>query len=149
MFTQSQFAKAAGARVISTTSSPQKAEILKRLGADHVIDYNKDHKWGESAKALTPDQAGVEHIIEVGGPNTIAQSFKAIKSEGVISVSGFLGGPSKEEPSFLETLLTSSIVRGVIVGSRLQFEQMNRAIDTKLIKPVVNEKVFAFEELKE
>lgn len=149
VFTQPQFAKAAGARVISTTSSPQKAEILKRLGADHVLDYKKNPKWGESAKALTPDKAGVQHIIEVGGPNTIAQSLIAIKPEGVITVIGFLGGSSKDEPSFLQALTTMSIVRGIIVGSRLQFEQMNRAIDANLIKPYVDEKVFALEELKE
>ncbi|MCJ1261660.1 hypothetical protein MMC22_001526 [Lobaria immixta] len=144
-----QFAKAAGARVISTTSSPQKAEILKRLGADHVLDYKKNPKWGESVKALTPDKAGVQHIVEVGGPNTMAQSLIAIKPEGVISVIGFLGGSSKDEPSFLQALTTMSVVRGVLVGSRLLFEQMSRAIDANLIKPFVDEKVFALEELKE
>ncbi|MCJ1426032.1 hypothetical protein MMC29_003934 [Sticta canariensis] len=144
-----QFAKAAGARVIATTSSTEKAEILKRLGADHVLDYKKDPKWGESARALTPDQSGVQHIIEVGGPNTMAQSFVAIKREGVISVIGFMGGLSKGEPSFLETLNTSSILRGIMVGSRVQLEELTRAIDANLIKPVVDEKVFALEELKE
>lgn len=127
----------------------EKAEILKRLGADHVLNYTKDPKWGESARALTPDQGGVQHIIEVGGPNTMAQSFRAIKREGVISVIGFLGGSSKAEPSFLETLNTSSIVRGIMVGSRVQLEELTRAIDANLIKPVVDEKVFALKELKE
>ncbi|MCJ1263771.1 hypothetical protein MMC22_003641 [Lobaria immixta] len=144
-----QFAKAAGARVISTTSSPQKAEILKRLGPDHVLDYKKSPKWGESAQALTPDKAGVQHIVKVGGPNTMAQSLIATKPEGVISIIGFLGSSSKNEPSFLQVVTTMSIVRGIIVGSRLHFEQMNRAIDANLIKPFVDEKVFALEELKE
>ena len=79
----------------------------------------------------------------------MAQSFVAIKREGVISVIGFLGGLSKAEPSFLETLNTSSIVRGIMVGSRVQLEELTRAIDVNLIKPEVDEKVFSLEELKD
>lgn len=136
--------------MIATTSSPEKAEILKKLGADHVLNYKKDPNWGKTAKALTPDKAGVQHIIEVGGPNSMRQAFTAIKQEGVISVIGFMGGTSSEdEPSFLETLNTSSIVRGIMVGSRLQLEEMNRSIEANLIKPVVDERVFPLEELKE
>jgi D-arabinose 1-dehydrogenase-like Zn-dependent alcohol dehydrogenase len=69
----SQFAKAAGAKVIATTSSPEKAEKLKQLGADHVINYKEDPNWGETAKKLTPGGEGVHHVIEVGGPQTVAQ----------------------------------------------------------------------------
>lgn len=145
----SQFAKAAGARVIATTSSSKKAEFLQKLGADHVINYKTDPNWGESVKALTPDKAGVEHILEVGGPTTLAQSLHAIKPEGVISIIGFLGGYSKDQPSFLEALSRSCIVRGLLVGSRQLFEAMNRAIDSVGIKPVIDEKVFALEDLKE
>jgi len=79
-----QFAKAAGARVIATTSSAEKAEMLKKLGADHVINYKETPNWGEKAKELTPDGHGVEHVIEVGGPTTLAQSLNAIAFDGVI-----------------------------------------------------------------
>lgn len=79
----------------------------------------------------------------------MAQSLKAIKPEGVISIIGFLGGFSKDQPSFLECLNNVCTVRGVLVGSRLQFEAMNEAIDANGLKPVVDEKVFALEELKE
>ncbi|KAL9126653.1 MAG: hypothetical protein Q9217_004329 [Psora testacea] len=146
-----QFAKAAGARVISTTSSDQKAQTLKSLGADHVINYKTDTNWGETAKNLTPGQVGVNHILEVGGPKTMAQSLEAIRPEGVISIIGFLGGMSKKEqpPTFVECLSHMCTVRGVLVGSKQQFEQMNAAIDATGIKPVVHEKVFAFEEVKE
>lgn len=68
-----QFAKAAGATVIATTSSAKKAETLKKLGADHVINYKEDANWGETAKKLTADGQGVTHIIEVGGPTTMKQ----------------------------------------------------------------------------
>ncbi|KAL9101162.1 MAG: hypothetical protein Q9187_009273, partial [Circinaria calcarea] len=144
-----KFAKAAGARVIATTSSDSKAETLKKLGADHVINYKTDENWGETAAKLTPGGAGVEFIIEVGGPKSMAQSLRAIKIDGLISVIGFLGGQSKDQPGFLECLTNSCIVRGLMVGSRQSFEEMNRAIDVNGIKPVVDEKVFKLEEVKE
>ena len=149
IFIKVQFAKAAGARVIATTSSSEKGEILKSLGADHVINYKEDPNWGETAKSLTPGGLGVEHIIEVGGPVTMAQSLKAIRLEGVITIIGFLAGNAKEQPSFLECLNTGATVRGALVGSRLQFEDMNRAIDAMGIKPVVDKKEFELEDLKE
>ncbi|KAL8944340.1 MAG: hypothetical protein Q9216_000525 [Gyalolechia sp. 2 TL-2023] len=144
-----QFAKAAGARVIATTSSDAKAETLRKLGADTVLNYKTDASWGESAKKASPHGLGVDHILEVGGPTSMAQSLQAIRPEGVISIIGFLGGSSKDQPSFLQALQNLCIVRGILVGSRLQFEQMNEAIDSCGIKPVVDEKVFALDELKD
>lgn len=79
----------------------------------------------------------------------MAQSLKAIRPEGVISIIGFLGGMSKDQPSFLDCLNNICTVRGVLVGSRQQFEAMNAAIDANGIKPVVDETVFAMEQLKE
>lgn len=71
-----QFAKAAGATVIATTSSNEKAKRLEALGADIVLNYKKDPNWGETAKRLSPGKQGVDHIVEVGGPGTMAQSLK-------------------------------------------------------------------------
>ena len=145
-----QFAKAAGATVIATTSSAAKAEHLKKLGADHVINYNDTPDWGEAAAKLTPKGEGVSHVVEVGGPATMAQSLKAIKIDGVITVIGFIGGPpAPGQPGFLSVLQSLCIVRGVLVGSRVQFEEMNKAIDARKIKPCVDERVFALEEAKE
>lgn len=79
----------------------------------------------------------------------MTQSLKAIKPEGVISIIGFLGGMSKEQPGFLDCLTNICTVRGVLVGSRLQFEAMNEAVDANGIKPVVDEKVFGLDQLKE
>ncbi|EHL01593.1 putative Zinc-type alcohol dehydrogenase-like protein [Glarea lozoyensis 74030] len=124
--------RSAGAVVISTTSSAKKAETLKKLGADHVLNYKDDPEWGAKAKDLTPGKEGVDHILEVGGPTTMKQSLDAIKIDGVISIIGFLGG-----------------VKSVLVGNRVQFEDMNRAIEGNKIKPVVDEKVFTLEEAKE
>jgi NADPH:quinone reductase-like Zn-dependent oxidoreductase len=145
-----QFAKAAGATVIATTSSAAKVEVLKKLGADHVINYKDEPNWGEVAKALTPKGEGCAHIIEVAGPVTMAQSLKAIKIDGLISIIGFVGGNATDaQPGFLDTLMNICIVRGILVGSRTQFEDMNRAIEANKIKPVVDEKVFSLEELRE
>jgi NADPH:quinone reductase-like Zn-dependent oxidoreductase len=120
-----QFAKAAGAIVISTTSSAKKAETLKKLGADHVLNYKDEPEWGTKAKELTPGKEGVDHILEVGGPTTMKQSLNAVKIDGVISIIGFLGGvKSEEQPSFLDCLNHICTVRGVLVGNRVQFEEM-------------------------
>ncbi|KAI9821768.1 MAG: hypothetical protein M1827_002349 [Pycnora praestabilis] len=144
-----QFAKAAGAKVIATTSSEEKAKVLKEHGADHVINYKTDENWGETAKSLTPNKFGVAHVIEVGGPKTMAQSLNAIGFDGVISIIGFIAGQTKDQPSFLDCLTHNCIVRGIFVGSRALFEDMNRAIEANNIKPVVDKKVFSLDELKE
>src|SRR5215510_4396169 len=86
-----QFAKAAGARVIATSSSEAKLEKLKQLGADDLLNYKTTPSWGEKAKALT-DGRGVDHVIEVGGPATFAQSMAACRVGGHIALIGVLTG---------------------------------------------------------
>jgi NADPH:quinone reductase-like Zn-dependent oxidoreductase len=76
-----QFAKAAGAKVIATTSSAAKGDKLKALGADHVINYKEVSNWGEEAKKLTPGGRGVQHILEVGGPNTMVSNHHPPRGE--------------------------------------------------------------------
>lgn len=144
-----QFAKAAGATVIATTSSAEKAKVLEGLGADHVLNYKETSDWGVKAKSLTPNNEGVTHILEVGGPVTMAQSLKAIKIDGVISIIGFLGGVDQKQPGFLDCLMHICTVRGILVGNRVQFEDMNRAIEANKIKPVVDKKVFSLDQAKE
>ena len=145
----SQFAKAAGATVIATTSSPAKEQKLKQLGANHIINYKTDPNWGETARKLT-DGVGVDHIIEVGGPGTLQQSFKSIKFEGVISVIGFLGqADGRTMPTALDALSHICTVRGVYVGSKALMQDMVKAIEANNIHPVVDEKVFTLAQLKE
>ncbi|KAL1837796.1 hypothetical protein VTJ49DRAFT_3383 [Mycothermus thermophilus] len=143
-----QFAKAAGANVIATTSSPAKAEILRKLGADHVINYKTDPKWGETARALTPDGEGVHHVIEVGGEGTMTQSLEAVRMEGIISIIGLLTG-TKPKDSMMETLSRVCTIRGVYVGSREQLEEMVAFMEEHEIRPVMDERVFKLEEVKE
>ncbi|KFY51452.1 hypothetical protein V496_08832 [Pseudogymnoascus sp. VKM F-4515 (FW-2607)] len=144
-----QFAKAAGAKVIATTSSAAKVEILKKMGADHVINYKETPNWGEKAKELTPGAVGVKHVIEIGGPGTMAQSLKAVQYDGIISIIGFVAAATKDQPGFLDALVNICTVRGLLVGSKDMFEDMNRAIVANNIKPYIDSRVFSFKEARE
>lgn len=143
-----QFAVAAGATVIATTSSDEKGKRLKDLGAAHVINYKTDPNWGETVKKLT-GEIGVDNVIEVGGNTTIPQSLQAVKIDGLISIIGFLGGNAQDAPSVVEALYHMCTIRGLLVGSRLQFEEMNRAIEANNLKPLVDSKVFQFKEARD
>ncbi|HMO87070.1 MAG TPA: NAD(P)-dependent alcohol dehydrogenase, partial [Lacipirellulaceae bacterium] len=85
------FAKLRGCRVIATSSSDEKLERLRRMGADHVINYRADANWGRSARGLA-GPLGVDHVIDVGGAGTIAQSIKAVRMGGQISLIGVVAG---------------------------------------------------------
>ncbi|KAJ5725007.1 uncharacterized protein N7483_006364 [Penicillium malachiteum] len=145
-----QFAKAAGATVIATTSSPKKAEKLKSLGADHVINYKISPNWGDIARGLTPDNVGVDYIIEVGGAGTLSESLKCIRFEGIISIIGFLGSADpRGQPCVLEALHKICIIRGVLVGSKALMQDMIRAIESNDIHPVVDSVVFTLDKAKD
>jgi NADPH:quinone reductase-like Zn-dependent oxidoreductase len=79
----------------------------------------------------------------------LEQSLKAVCLEGVISIIGFIGGTSDKQPTLLDALVNICTVRGIYVGSRQQFEEMNAAVEANNIKPVIDEKVFTLEQLKE
>ncbi|EQB45213.1 hypothetical protein CGLO_15946 [Colletotrichum gloeosporioides Cg-14] len=144
-----QFAVATGATVVATTSSSEKADILKEMGVSHVINYREDAEWGDAARALTLKGLGFNHILEIGGAATVAQSLKAIKLEGFITIIGFLTSVGNDkQPNMMEALKHICTVRGIFVGSRDQFVEMNCAIDDWNIKPVVNAKVFRLGEAK-
>lgn len=144
-----QFASAAGATVVATTSSDEKAATLKKLGASHVINYRMTSNWGEIARGLTPQGLGFDQILEIGGAASISQSLKAIKLEGVITIIGFLTtADSDKQPSLMDALSHICTVRGIFVGSKQQSVEMNRAIDSAKIVPVVDAKVFAFGDAK-
>ncbi|GJN69239.1 hypothetical protein PCL_02322 [Purpureocillium lilacinum] len=145
-----QFAKAAGARVIATTGSDDKVETLRKLGADHIINYKTNPEWGAEAKKITGGR-GVDHVVEVAGPRSMAQSLNAIKISGVITIIGFVGGFTKDQPGFIDCLNHLCTARGVLVGSRTQMEDMCRAIEANpdKLRPVVDKKTFKLENLKE
>jgi NADPH:quinone reductase-like Zn-dependent oxidoreductase len=139
-----QFAKARGAKVIATSSSDKKLEHAKKLGADHVINYKTTPAWGAAAREMTGGK-GVDVVVEVGGENTLAQSFDAARIGGSIVVIGVLSGFAS--PIFIPALFGKNLhVIGITVGSRQQFDDMAKAMDGWKLKPVVD-KIFAFDQL--
>lgn len=140
-----QLAKLLGLHVISTTSSDKKAEKLKELGAEEVINYKTTPNWGEVAKEFTGGR-GVNRVVEVGGPATIHQSLQAIEQGEEVSLIGVLTKTGDKIGYF--DLFGKASTRTIGVGSREDFESMNRLIEDKELLPVVDH-VFSFEEAKQ
>lgn len=141
-----QFAAAAGANVIITSSSDEKLERAKALGASAGINYKTHPEWDKEVQRLTNGR-GVDHVVEVGGVGTLARSYQSIGFGGKIALIGFLGGATgQQEPYAL--MMKGGSLHGVGVGSTAMFEEMNRAIEVNRIKPVVD-KVFPFDQAPE
>jgi NADPH:quinone reductase-like Zn-dependent oxidoreductase len=140
-----QFAKAAGATVIATSSSAEKLARLRELGADHVINYRETEKWGQAVLELTGG-LGVEHIIEVGGPNTLANSLIAARTGGHIALIGAVAGFDNDTMPFALVQAKRLRLQGVTVGTRRNQIDMIRAIEAQNLKPVID-KVFPLAEL--
>jgi NADPH:quinone reductase-like Zn-dependent oxidoreductase len=141
-----QIAKAAGARVIITSSSDEKLERAQKLGADAVINYKTTPDWGKAAASLAGGE-GVDHVVEVGGAGTFLQSVRACRFGGKIGLIGILSG--REAASEIFPIVTKgAAVFGIYVGSREMFEALNRALEQAKIRPVID-KVFPFEAARE
>lgn len=138
-----QLAHASGAQVVITSSSEEKLERAKKLGADVCVNYKTNPNW--DAEVLKACPQGVDHVIEVGGAGTLDRSLKAICPGGHISMIGRL-----TDGAFDPTKLLMKGVRlqGIFVGSREMFERMNRAIEQNKITPVID-KTFKVEEISE
>ncbi len=141
-----QLARALGATVIATTSSAAKAKRLADLGAAAVVNYADEPEWGKAVRALAGGR-GVDCVVEVGGPGTIAQSLRAVAIGGEIVSIGFL---TTENPGidFFSLKLSGATFRNITVGDRAGFEAMNRAISAAQLKPIVD-KSFAFDQARE
>lgn len=140
-----QFARAFGARVIATSSSAAKAQRLRQMGAEAVIDYRATPDWDKEAMTLTGGR-GADLIVEVGGAGTLPRSFQAARIAGKIVVIGLLSGMAEVDP--MPILRRNLHVQGLYVGNRQMFEAMNRAIEANRLKPVID-RVFPFAEAKE
>jgi NADPH:quinone reductase-like Zn-dependent oxidoreductase len=141
-----QFARMAGARVLVTSSSDEKLARAEALGAHATLNYRATPDWDRWAVETTGG-AGVDHVVEVGGPDTFARSLSAVRRQGEVSVIGVLTGRSGVV-STADIMWKQIRVQGVLVGSREMFEAMNRAITLHRLRPVVD-RVFPFEQARE
>ena len=136
-----QFARAAGARVIGTSSSDAKLDRARQLGLSAGVNYRTHPDWETQVLELT-DGRGVDQVVEVGGAGTLPKSIASARVGGQVSLIGVLTG-GQIDP--LAVLGRSTILRGVYVGSRDMFEAMNRAIALNAIHPVID-RSFGFDE---
>lgn len=139
-----QFAKLFGARVIMTSSSPERCARLKQLGADDVIDYRAVPDWDKTVRALTNGE-GVDLTVEVGGAQTVDRSLASTRRGGRLVLVGLLTG----WPNVVSSMFTSGVhISPVAVGSRDDFYMMNRAIAFHKLHPVIDSR-YTFEQLPE
>jgi NADPH:quinone reductase-like Zn-dependent oxidoreductase len=132
-----QFAKAAGARVIATSSSDAKLARLKALGADETINYKEVPAWGARALELTGG-AGVDTVVEIGGAGTLDQSMMATRVGGHVALIGVLTGFAGPVQTGL--LMAKNLrVQGLTVGSRQQQLDMIAGIEANGIRPVISD----------
>ena len=139
-----QLAKAAGARVFATSSSAAKAERLIELGAEAVVNYKEDERWGKTLFRMS--EGGMDHVLDVGGGSTMKQSIEAAAIGGHITSIGILGNGRKGEITFPKLFFKHLRMTGIAVGSREMQEQMISAIEQFKLKPIID-KSFAFDEL--
>jgi NADPH:quinone reductase-like Zn-dependent oxidoreductase len=138
-----QFARAAGARVVLTSSSDDKLMQAKTLGASVLINYKRTPDWEREVLKATNGR-GVDCIVEVGGPGTLARSMEAIGFAGRIALIGGVAG-FQGETNPRPLMRKGASIHGIFVGSRAMFENMNAAIEVNGIRPVID-KVFPFDQ---
>ncbi|KAK4701647.1 hypothetical protein P7C70_g4580, partial [Phenoliferia sp. Uapishka_3] len=148
-----QFALSSGAHCIITSSSDAKLQKAKEIAGVHasrlhLINYTKTPEWAEEVRKIVP--LGVNFVVEVGGNATLPKSYKSLAFGGMVAAVGFVGGAGERFPDANGLVITTggATHRGILIGSRDQFEQMNAHIEANSLKPSVY-KVFKFGEMIE
>lgn len=129
-----QIAKAAGARIIITSSSDEKLARARDLGAHELINYARTPDWEKEVLALTGGM-GVDHVVEVGGAGTLPRSIEATAADGTIHLIGILTGGTIEPSRIFQRCVN---IHGIYVGSREMFEVYNRFLSAHQIQPVID-----------
>ena len=140
-----QFARLSGARVIVTSSSNEKLEKAKALGAHETINYKEIPEWGKHVRQITAGR-GADLVIELGGPGTFNKSVTAVRRGGTIALIGALAPGS--DVNIVPVLMNAIRVQGIFVGSREMFSAMNTAISLHRLHPVID-RTFRFDEARE
>ncbi|KAJ3566783.1 hypothetical protein NP233_g6793 [Leucocoprinus birnbaumii] len=141
-----QFAVASGATVIATSSSDEKLKTAANLGAQHLINYKKTPNWDEEVLKITKG-VGVDHVIEVGGPGTLPRSISSVRMAGCIHIIGFVSQDKDDTDLVGRMIMKAVLLRGILIGSVAQFQDMNRLItaNPEKTKPVIS-KTFSFDQ---
>lgn len=140
-----QLARLLGLRALITSSSDEKLERARQLGASGLINYQKTPEWSGAARDLTGG-AGVDLVVEVGGAGTLEQSLRSVRMGGTVCLIGNLAGIVAQVPLAL-IFMQQVRVQGILVGDREGFEAMNRAIAAHGMRPVID-RTFPFEEAR-
>jgi NADPH:quinone reductase-like Zn-dependent oxidoreductase len=140
-----QLAHAMGITAVITSSSDAKLARATPLGATFGINYKTTPEWDKAAREFTGGQ-GVDHVLEVGGKDTLTRSFGAIRVGGKISIiGGVSGGATELNPGLIFSKRAN--IQGIYVGPTEMFEAMNAAIAANKIRPAID-RVFGFDEAK-
>ena len=139
-----QFAKMHQAKVFLTSSSDVKLARAQALGADHTINYRATPDWDQEILKQTGG-AGVDHVLEVGGPNTLEKSMAAVRPGGSIYVIGAVAGAGQINPRIINRKAIT--LKGIHVGPRDMFANMNRAIAATGLRPAIDQ-TFPFADAK-
>ena len=146
-----QFATLMGARVIVTSSSDEKLDRARALGATDVVNYRSTPEWHQEVRRFLPD--GVDRIVEVGGADTVSRSIKCVRMGGVIAMIGVLSG-GKSAIDLPLVVMRFIRLEGITVGSTEHFEAMLKAMTQARMRPQIGAVVpfdqapAAFEKIK-
>ncbi len=140
-----QLAKAAGAKIYATTSSEAKADRLRSLGAEEVVNYKTDERWGKTI--FKQSNGGVHNVLDVGGGSTMNQSIEAARMGADIIAIGILSGGRKGSITFPKIFFKFINIKGIAVGSKSMQEDMVCFLEEMNIKPLID-KSFEFHELE-
>ncbi len=142
-----QIAKMNGAKVAITSSSDEKLDIARKLGADITINYVKQADWADALHQKT-DGRGADIIIETGGQDTLGRSIEAAAPNGVIAVIGVTPGANSPIPFYASLILKNVTIRGIANGSRAMFQDLLRAMAQHKIK-TLEARTFSFDDAPE
>jgi NADPH:quinone reductase-like Zn-dependent oxidoreductase len=139
-----KIAKANGARVAITSSSDEKLELARELGADITINYRTHPDWAAELMART-GKAGADIVVETGGQGTLGQSIAAAAVNGRIVIIGVTAGQGMSVPGYGTIIGKNLTLKGIANGSREMLLKLVRAIEANGIETVVD-KTFTFDE---
>jgi NADPH:quinone reductase-like Zn-dependent oxidoreductase len=137
-----QLAKLAGARVIITSSSDEKLERARALGADHGINYKRHPDWEQQVLALT-DGAGADKVVDLAGVGTLPHSYLAVGPAGEVLLIGVLTRPEGDLSPY-PLMVKAATLRGIFVGGREHFDGLIKAAAVNALAPVID-KTFDFD----